>query len=147
MLPYDRLVVAAGSHGFQPPIPGLADFGHSVNDRAAAVALDKHLQALADRPASPARDTVVVVGGGFTGIEVATEMPDGLRESLGQDTPVRAVIVAHRPGVAGDMGDEPRRYITARQREQGIETIVGSGVTGTDEEGVAIDDGERIETE
>src|SRR3546814_11128711 len=42
MLPYDRLVVAAGSHGFQPPIPGLADFGHSVNDRAAAVALDKH---------------------------------------------------------------------------------------------------------
>src|SRR3546814_3346655 len=34
MLPYDRLVVAAGSHGFQPPIPGLADFGHSVNDRS-----------------------------------------------------------------------------------------------------------------
>src|SRR3546814_6819845 len=84
MLPYDRLVVAAGSHGFQPPIPGLSDFGHSVNDRAAAVALDKHLQALADRPASPARDTVVVVGGGFTGIEVATEMPDRLREILGQ---------------------------------------------------------------
>ena len=147
MLPYDRLVVAAGSQGFQPPIPGLADFGHSVNDRAAAVALDKHLQALADRPASPARDTVVVVGGGFTGIEVATEMPDRLREILGQDTPVRVVIVEHGPCVAGDMGDEPRPYIEARLRELGIETIVGSGVSGLDEGGVALDDGARIETD
>src|SRR3546814_16528242 len=108
MLPYDRLVVAAGSHGFQPPIPGLADFGHSVNDRAAAVALDKHLQALADRPASPARDTVVVVGGGFTGIEVATELHARLPENMGEATPVRMAIVDTWAWVAGRNGEEPR---------------------------------------
>jgi len=37
---YDRLIVAAGSQGFQPPIPGLSEFGHSVTDRAGAVKLD-----------------------------------------------------------------------------------------------------------
>src|SRR3546814_16247640 len=74
-------------------------------------------------------------------------MPDRLREILGQDTPVRVVIVEHGPCVAGDMGDEPRPYIEARLRELGIETIVGSGVSGLDEGGVALDDGARIQTD
>lgn len=147
ILRYDRLVVAAGSRGFQPPIPGLADYGHSVNERDAAVALDRHLQALAERPSSPARNTVVVVGGGFTGIEVATEMPDRLGEVLGQDAPVRVVIVEHGPCVARDMGEEPRPYIEARLRALDIETITGSGVSGLDEGGVTLDSGERIETD
>jgi NADH dehydrogenase len=103
-LSYDRLIVAAGSHGFQPPIPGLSDFGHSVTDRDGAIALDKHLHGLAERPDSPARNTVVVGGGGFTGIEVATEMPDRLREILGQNTPVRVIIVEHGPCVASRHG-------------------------------------------
>src|SRR5690606_10413736 len=46
-LSYDRLIIAAGSHGFQPPIPGLSDFGHSVTDREGAIALDNHLKGLA----------------------------------------------------------------------------------------------------
>jgi len=147
VLPYDRLIVAAGSHGFQPPIPGLADFGHSVTDRDSAVALDNHLHGLAKRPDSPARNTVVVGGGGFTGIEVATEMPSRLREILGQDTPVRVIIVEHGPCVGRDMGEEPRPYIEARLEELGIETIVGSGIAGLDAGGVILDDGRRIETD
>jgi len=147
ILPYDRLIVAAGSHGFQPSIPGLSDFAHSVTDRDGAVALDKHLQALAERPESPARNTVVVGGGGFTGLEVATEMPDRLHEILGRDTPVRVVIVESGPCVGRDMGDEPRPYIEARLRELGVETIVGSGIAGLDERGVTLDNGERIETD
>ena len=146
-LAYDRLVVASGSQGFQPPIPGLSEFAHSVNALEDAVALDRHLHALADRPASAARNTVVVGGGGFTGIEVATEMPDRLREILGQEMPVRVVIVEHGPCVARDMGDEPRPYIEARLRELGIETIVGSGIAALDARGVTLDNGERIETD
>ena len=144
---YDRLVLAAGSHGFQPPIPGLADFGYSVTDRDGAVALDKHLHALAERPASRARNTVVVGGGGFTGIEVATELPDRLREILGPDTPVRVVIVERGPVVAPDMGPEPRPYIEARLRDLDIDTRLGSGIVQLDEGGVTLESGERIETE
>ncbi|OJY61903.1 MAG: FAD-dependent oxidoreductase [Sphingobium sp. 66-54] len=146
-LSYDRLVVSAGSHGFQPPIPGLADFGHSVTDRDGAVALDKHLHALAERPASRARNTVVVGGGGFTGIEVATEMPGRLREILGVDTPVRVIIVERGQCVAPDMGPEPRPYIEARLRDLGIETRLGSGIAQLDGSGVTLENGERIEAE
>src|SRR5690606_1058298 len=146
-LSYDRLIVAAGSRVFQPPIPGLSDFGRSVTGRDGAVALDKHLRDLAKRPDSPARNTVVVGGGGFTGIEVATEMPGRLREILGQDTSVRVIIVEHAPCVGRDMGDEPRPYIEARLNELGIETIVGTGITALDEGGVILDNGERIETD
>lgn len=146
-LSYDRLIVASGSQGYQPPIPGLSDFGHSVTDRDGAIALDRHLGNLAARPDSPARNTVVVGGGGFTGIEVATEMPGRLREILGQDVPVRVIIVEHAPCVGRDMGDEPRPYIEARLNELGIETIVGTCVAALDEGGVILDNGERIETE
>src|SRR5262249_11559747 len=73
-LPYDRLVVATGSRTFRPNIPGLAEHAFSVNSLDEAVALDRHLHSLPDRPAKNGRDTVVVAGGGFTGIETATEM-------------------------------------------------------------------------
>ena len=72
-LPYDRLVLAAGSRGFKPDIPGLAQYSFSVDQLDDAIALDRHLHALANRPSSAARDTAVVCGGGFTGIKVATE--------------------------------------------------------------------------
>src|SRR5437868_9984939 len=81
-LAYDRLVVATGSRLFRPNIPGLAEHGFSVDSLDDAIALDKHLHGLADRPAANGRDTVVVAGGGFTGIEAATELPARLRESL-----------------------------------------------------------------
>ena len=82
-LSYDRLVLAAGSRGFKPDIPGLAEYGFSVDQLDDAIALDHHLSNLAKRPSSAARDTVVVCGGGFTGIEMATEMPSRLRAILG----------------------------------------------------------------
>lgn len=144
---YDRLILAAGSHGFQPPIPGLSEFGHTVSDREGAVALDKHLQGLAKRSASSARNTVVVGGGGFTGIEVATEIPDRLREILGRDTPVRVVIAERGPVVAPDMGSEPRPYIESRLRDLGIETMLGSGIARLDAGSVTLENGERIESD
>src|SRR5499426_3987188 len=49
-LPYDRLVLAAGSRGFKPDIPGLAQYGFSVDQIEDAIALDHHLSALANRP-------------------------------------------------------------------------------------------------
>ena len=65
---YDRLVVATGSRLFRPNIPGLAQHGFSVDQLDDAIALDRHLHGLADRPALNGRDTVVVAGGGFIGI-------------------------------------------------------------------------------
>ncbi|XIA64943.1 NAD(P)/FAD-dependent oxidoreductase [Bradyrhizobium sp. TZ2] len=146
-LSYDRLVVATGSKLFRPNIPGLAEHGFSVDSLDDAIALDKHLHALADRPAVNGRDTVVVAGGGFTGIEAATEMPARLREIFGQNAKPRVIIVDRNKAIAPDMGEGPRPVIEDALRKLGVETRLGAGVAALDESGITLSSGERIEAE
>src|SRR6476660_932459 len=101
-LSYDRLVVATGSRLFRPNVPGLAEHGFSVDQLDDAIALDRHLHSLADRPAMNGRDTVVVAGGGFTGIEAATEMPARLREIPGKDAKTRVSVADRNKAIAPD---------------------------------------------
>ena len=146
-LSYDRLVVATGSRVFRPSIPGLGEHGFSVSSLDDAVALDKHLHSLPDRPAVNGRDTVVVAGGGFTGIEAATEMPARLRAILGKDAKPRVIIVDRNSAIAPDMGEGPRPVIEDALRKLGVETRLGAGVASLDKSGVTLSSGERIETE
>ncbi|WP_441240182.1 NAD(P)/FAD-dependent oxidoreductase [Tardiphaga sp. 768_D3_N2_1] len=146
-LAYDRLVVATGSRLFRPNIPGLAEHGFSVDNLDDAIALDKHLHGLAKRPASNGRDTVVVAGGGFTGIEAATEMPARLRAILGKDARPRVIIVERNSAIAPDMGEGPRPIIEEALRKLGVETRLGAGVASLDNSGITLSDGERIDAE
>ena len=146
-LSYDRLVIATGSRLFRPNIPGLAEHGFSVNSLDDAVALDKHLHALADRPATNGRDTIVVAGGGFTGIEAATELPARLRDIFGQNARTRVIIVDRNGAIAPDMGEGSRPVIEQALRKLGVETRLGAGVASLDKSGVTLSTGEHIETE
>lgn len=146
-LSYDRLVVTTGSRLFRPSIPGLAENGFSVDQLDDAMALDRHLHGLAKRPATKARNTVVVAGGGFTGIEAATEMPARVRDILGKDSKTRVIIVERNNEIAPDMGADSRPVIEDALDKLGVETRLGTGVTSLDECGVTLSSGERIETE
>lgn len=146
-LSYDRLVVATGSRLFRPNVPGLAEHGFSVDQFDDAITLDRHLHGLSSRPASTARNTVVVAGGGFTGIEAATEVPSRLREILGNDARLRVVIVDRNEAIAPDMGAGPRPIIQDALRKLGIETRLGVGVASLDNSGVTLSSGEHIECE
>lgn len=143
-LTYDRLVLATGSRLFRPNIPGLAEHGFSVDGLDDAVALDRHLQQLVSWPISPMRDTIVVAGGGFTGIEAATEIPARLRAILGKDARPRVIIVERNSAIAPDMGDAARPLIVDALRQLGMETRLGVGVASLDRSGVTLSDGERI---
>jgi NADH dehydrogenase len=145
-LAYDRLVVATGSRLFRPNIPGLAEHGFSVDQFGDALALDRHLYGLKDRPASKTRDTVIVAGGGFAGIEAATEMPSRLRAILGNGTTPRVIIVERNAAIAPDMGAEARPVIEEALRQLGVETRIGVGVASLDKSGVTLSDGEHIES-
>lgn len=146
-LQYDRLVVATGSQLFRPDVPGLAEHGYSVDQLEDALALDRHLHDLVKRPASNGRDTVVVAGGGFTGIEAATEIPARLRSILGVDAKPRIVIVDRNEAIAPDMGEGPRPIIIGALRKLGIETRLGVGVNSLDKSGVRLSNGEYIEAQ
>lgn len=146
-LSYDRLVVATGSRLFRPNVPGLAEHGFSVDQLDDAIALDRHLLGLSNRPASQGRNTVVVAGGGFTGIEAATEVPSRLHKILGKDARLRVVIVDRNEAIAPDMGAGARPIIEEALRKLGIETRLGVGVTSLDNSGVTLSNGEQIECE
>ena len=146
IIAYDRLILATGSRLFRPDIPGLAQYGFSVDQLGDAIALDRHLHDLAKQPSSKMRDTVVVAGGGFTGIEAATEMPARLRATFGKNANPRVVIVERNDVIAADMGTGPRPIIADALHELGVETRLGVGVASLEKSGVSLTNGEHIET-
>lgn len=143
-LAYDRLLLTSGSKLSRPPIPGL-EHAFSVDRIEDAVELDRHLDALAKQPASPARNTVAVVGCGFTGIEVATELPKRLREKFGADANVRVVVIGSQDTIGPDLGPNPRPFIADAFEKLGVETVLGSGVVSVDAQGVRTASGQHIE--
>ncbi|WP_095192636.1 NAD(P)/FAD-dependent oxidoreductase [Pseudomonas sp. Irchel 3A7] len=144
-LSYDRLVLAAGSHLMRPPVEGL-DHAFDVDTIESATRLEAHIHALKDVPTSAARNTVVVAGGGFTGIETATEMPARLRAVLGDNADIRVIVVDLAPQIAATLGDGIRPSIIEASEHLGIEWIVGTSVASIDAGGVTLASGQRIES-
>lgn len=145
-LSYDRLVLASGSQLARPPVPGLKEHAFDVDQIESSARLERHLISLASQPASQARNTVVIAGGGFTGIETATEMPARLRAILGEGQDVRVIIVDRSKDIAATMGDGIRPSIIEASKELGIEWIVDATVAGVDANGVTLADGRHIES-
>jgi NADH dehydrogenase len=142
-LAYDRLVLALGSELPRPAIPGLAAHGFDVDTYAAAVRLDAHLAALGAREASEGCSTVVVVGAGFTGIEVATEMPGKLARARANGER-RIILVDANPVVGATIGEHARPVISEALSALGIETRLGVTVTTVDANTITLSSGESI---
>lgn len=142
---YDRFVLATGSQLFRPDIPGLADHGFDTDQWDGAQRLDAHLRGLAARPDTRARNSVVIAGGGFTGLETAAEMPIRLRAALGAGE-YRVVIVDTASVVGLSMGEQALPLVQEALEEAGIETRPGARVVAVDADGVTLSSGERIET-
>ncbi len=142
-LSYDRLILAAGSDLSRPDLPGLSQHAFSIDVWDDAAALDRHLLGLPDQPQSAARDTVLIIGGGLTGIELACEMPEKLRAVGLADG--RVILADRNAHIGADMGAEARPVIAAALASQGVETRAAIEVAAIDETGAALADGGRID--
>jgi NADH dehydrogenase len=148
-LPYDRLVFALGSQLIRPDVAGLAEYAFDVDTYGGAARLNAHLQALPRRPEAPGRFTVVVVGAGLTGIEVATAMPEKLRAVLARanlNRPFRVILADRNPQVGSDMGESARPVIVKALAALGIEPRLGIDVVSIGPAGVTLRSGEEIPT-
>jgi len=142
---YDKLVLATGSGLALPNTPGVAEHAFDVDQIEQAVRLENHLKSLVNLPTSKARNTVVVAGGGFTGIETATEMPARLRAIFGEGADFEVIIVDRGEKVGASMGTEIAKSIAEASTELGVKWRLKSSVVAVDENGVTLADGERIE--
>jgi NADH dehydrogenase FAD-containing subunit len=140
---YDRLILAAGSAVVRPnSIPGIQQHAFDIDSLESATKLEIHLQDLASLPPSPARNTIVVCGGGFTGIELATELP----KRLGHIKDYRIILVENGDQIGLALGPGPRPVITQALKDLGIEVKAGSPVAEIDADGVSLASGELVET-
>jgi NADH dehydrogenase len=142
---YDKLVLATGSRLALPDTPGVAEHAFDVDQIEQAIRLEAHLKSLVNQPQSQARNTVVVAGGGFTGIETATEMPTRLRAILGEGADINVIIVDRGDKVGGSMGPQIAEKIAEASEETGVKWQLKASVVAVDENGVTLSDGRRID--
>jgi NADH dehydrogenase len=144
-LNYDRLVLATGSSVVRPKLAGIDEHAFDVDRIEEAARLEAHIKALRDQPVSAARNTVVVAGGGFTGIETATEMPARLRAALGEDADIQVIVVDRGAQIGAALGDQLRPLIAEASETLGVQWRVNASVASVDAGGVTLADGQRIE--
>jgi len=142
-LPYDRLVLATGSRARRPSLPG-AEFLFDVDTITAADNLQRHLGTLADRPHREGIFSAVVIGAGFTGLEVATELASRLPELAGPGSRARVVLVDRSQTVGQQLGDGPRPEIIAALDKLNVEVRLGATVAEVTDSQVRLADGEVI---
>jgi NADH:ubiquinone reductase (H+-translocating) len=144
-LDYDRLVLATGSRAVKPKIPGAQSL-FDVDTIKAADALERHLHTLPGRPDREGIFTAVVIGAGFTGLEITTELAGRLPELAGSGSRRPRVVLVDRAEIVGaQLGDGPRPQITAALEELGVELRLGTTVAEITDSHVRLVDGEVIE--
>ncbi|MEU3010884.1 NAD(P)/FAD-dependent oxidoreductase [Nocardia asteroides] len=120
-LAYDTLVYALGSTG-ATDVPGVAEHAHSVAGKQQALRLRDRLATL-DTGAA-----VLIVGGGLTAIEAATE--------IAESHPHLRVTILARGGVGDWLHEKARRHLRAAFDRLGITVTERTDVTRVTADGV-----------
>ncbi|MBN3932324.1 FAD-dependent oxidoreductase [Streptomyces verrucosisporus] len=129
-LEYDTLVYALGSGWNDQDVPGAAEHAHEVASRPGALRLRERLAGLA------AGQPVVVVGGGLTGLEAATEIAEA--------RPDLAVALAVRGGLGDHLSDKGRGHLRKVFGGLGITVHEHTAVTGVEADRVTTAGGGAI---
>ncbi|MDX2708494.1 FAD-dependent oxidoreductase, partial [Streptomyces sp. PA03-6a] len=129
-LTYDTLVYALGSGWKDQGVPGAAEHAHEIAGRPGALRLRERLAALdAGRP-------VLVVGGGLTGLEAATEIAEA--------RPDLAVALAAHGGLGDWLSAKGARHLRKVVDRLGITVHEHTTVTAVAADHVTTADGTSI---
>lgn len=148
---WDRLVVATGSVQQTLPVAGVAQHAFDVDTFASAERLDQHLQHLQQRFARndhPGQMTFVVVGAGFTGIELACEMRRRIRVHASDSVAAQArvVLIERASEVGPQLGANTRPAIMEALQKAAVDVLVNTRITRVGDDSVSLSDGSVIPT-
>ncbi|MEV6432507.1 FAD-dependent oxidoreductase [Nocardia sp. NPDC051463] len=129
-LAYDTLVYALGSTIADFGVLGVAEHAHNVASKQAALRLRERLNELV------AGETVLIVGGGLTSIEVATEIAEA--------RPDLKIAMAARGGVGDWLDEKAQTHLRASFERFGITVHERADVTRVTEDGVVTRSGAEI---
>jgi NADH:ubiquinone reductase (H+-translocating) len=153
---YDHLVLACGNAANLHVVPGMADYAFPLKNVADAMALRAHvMQAMekAEVSADPERRrwhlTFIVVGGGYSGVEVAGEINDLVCSStryfkhFGKQD-VTVILIHSRSQILPEIGSHLREFTRRKMEESGVTVMLNTCVKAASPEGVTLADGRDI---
>ncbi|MFD3158346.1 FAD-dependent oxidoreductase [Haloimpatiens sp. FM7330] len=153
---YDYLVVATGSQPTFFGIPGAKEYTHKLWSYEDAVNLKEHIlhmfRKAAKEPNKEKRQkmlTFVVVGGGFTGIEMIGELGEW-KNRLCEDfsinkEEVKLYVVDAMPKILPIFPDKLIKKAEKRLKKLDIEIITGAGITEVLKDSVVLGDKGKVE--
>ncbi|MDX8148786.1 FAD-dependent oxidoreductase [Lentzea sp. BCCO 10_0061] len=127
---YDTLVYALGSTAGTCGVPGVAEHAHDIAGKQSALRLRASLADLAGG------GTVLVVGGGLTGIEAVTEIAEA--------RPDLEVSLAARGGLGDWLGDKAQGHLRKAFDRLGITVHEHTDIASVEQTGVVTADGRTI---
>lgn len=153
----DHLVLAFGQVIDLGRFPGLADHAFTVRQAADSYALRDHVidcleqACYADAATRRRLLTFVVVGGGFSGIEVLGEVHELALRSLRfyprlKAGELRFVLVDVLRRILPELSENLANYAVGELRRRGIEFMLGHGVKSATSSALELDDGTLIGT-
>jgi len=143
-LNYDRLIMAAGSR--LRPLPGLSnEHTWNIDSYDAAVAFDRHLGSVLES-GREGDATIVIIGSGFTGIELATELRNRISAHTEKATAnsVRIILLEKSGVLAEQLGGNVRPYIEAALQDAAVEVRLGVRAQDISDGSITLEGGERI---
>lgn len=157
-LEYDYLILAMGSITGYHNVPGAEQYSFPLKDLANAMVLRSHIIDMFERadleldPNTRKRLlTFAVVGGGYTGIEVAAELNDFVSFSRRfykhvKADEVKVVVVDPGDRIMHEMSEGLAEYGLKLLKKRGMEFRLQTRVAGVTPDSVEIQDGDKIET-
>lgn len=156
-MPFDHCVIACGSVVDLDAVPGMADHAFPLKSVGDALALRHHVMQLLEKAEvcdDPVRRrrylSIAVVGGGFSGVEIAGELNDLLSESARfYDNFTRedvSVTVLHaREQILPEVSPTLREVAHRAMEAAGLRILCNTRVVSATAEGVELQDGRTIE--
>ncbi|MCA9954646.1 MAG: NAD(P)/FAD-dependent oxidoreductase [Anaerolineales bacterium] len=155
---YDYLILATGSvptyfgqDAFRKNALELRTLSDAVNLRNHVLSLFEQATWVEDEAVREAMTTIVVVGGGPTGLETAGaifELYNHVlnREFVHRDLSARVVLIEMQPHLLAPYPDNLRQAALEQLRSLGVEVRLGSPVEKVEHDHVLLKDGERLDT-
>ena len=137
LLPFRSCVFASGSVMAAPSVDGL-EHVHSIDDLPSAMSLDRRLAHIATLVAP----TLIVVGAGFTGLELALELRDRLAvHGAGAAAEAARIVLLDRGAVGAELGPSLKPVINAVLAADRIECMPDVVIDRFVAEGILLADG------
>jgi NADH:ubiquinone reductase (H+-translocating) len=153
-LHYDYLVLAAGSSSDDFGIPGVKEHAFALKTLPDAVRLRNHVLTMFEQADSagyePGALTIVLVGGGPTGVEMAGALSELIGHTLASDfhhldlTRARVVLVELTNHLLPGFSPASQEAALRTLRQKGIEVSFGTKLAKVTAQGVSFEDGTSL---